>query len=74
MGDEVVPYKIDVRGRASRTEYTSFGLDAANGMVSTVEDLARRFRKTHHGSRLDCGGIACSRGSWCRRSRSRSCC
>jgi len=41
LRDLAVPYKIDVRGRASRTEYTTFGLDAANGMVSTVEDLAK---------------------------------
>jgi ABC-type antimicrobial peptide transport system permease subunit len=41
---------------------------------SAVEDLARRFRKRHHGPRLECGGIACSRGSLSRRSRLRSCC
>jgi len=35
-----VPYRIDDRGRASRSDYTSFGLDATTGMVSTVEDLA----------------------------------
>jgi CubicO group peptidase (beta-lactamase class C family) len=35
-----VPYRIDVRGRASRSEYPSYGLDAASGMVSTVDDLA----------------------------------
>ena len=41
LNDLAVPYKIDARGRASRTEYSSFGLDAATGMVSTVEDLVK---------------------------------
>lgn len=36
-----VPYKIDIRGRASRSEYPSYGLDASTGMVSTVDDLAK---------------------------------
>ena len=40
LNDLAVPYKIDSRGRASRSEYPSYGLDAASGMVSTVEDLA----------------------------------
>lgn len=40
LNDLAVPYKIDLKGRATRTEYPSFGLDASNGMVSTVEDLA----------------------------------
>lgn len=41
LRDVAVPYKIDSRGHASRSEYPSYGLDAASGMVSTVEDLAR---------------------------------
>lgn len=40
LNDLAVPYKIDLNGRASRSEYPSYGLDAASGMVSTVEDLA----------------------------------
>lgn len=40
LADLAVPYKIDIRGRASRSEYPSYGLDAASGMVSTVQDLA----------------------------------
>jgi CubicO group peptidase (beta-lactamase class C family) len=40
LNDLAVPYKIDSKGRASRSEYPSYGLDAASGMVSTVEDLA----------------------------------
>jgi CubicO group peptidase (beta-lactamase class C family) len=40
LTEVAVPYKIDVKGRASRSEYPSYGLDAASGMVSTVEDLA----------------------------------
>ena len=39
LADLAVPYKIDSRGRASRSEYPSYGLDAASGMVSTVNDL-----------------------------------
>lgn len=41
LADLAVPYKIDARGRASRSEYPSYGLDAASGMVSTVEDLVK---------------------------------
>ena len=40
LADVAVPYKIDVRLRATRSEYPSYGLDAASGMVSTVNDLA----------------------------------
>ena len=39
LADLAVPYKIDSRGRASRSEYPSYGLDAASGMVSTIDDL-----------------------------------
>lgn len=39
LADLAVPYKIDVHGRATRSEIPAYGLDAANGMVSTVEDL-----------------------------------
>lgn len=40
LTDLAVPYRIDSRGRASRSEYPSYGLDAASGMVSTIDDLA----------------------------------
>jgi CubicO group peptidase (beta-lactamase class C family) len=40
LNELAVPYKIDSRGRATRSEYPSYGLDAASGMVSTVDDLA----------------------------------
>jgi CubicO group peptidase (beta-lactamase class C family) len=40
LNDLAVPYKIDSKRRASRSEYPSYGLDAASGMVSTIEDLA----------------------------------
>jgi CubicO group peptidase (beta-lactamase class C family) len=40
LADLAVPYKID-KGRATRSEYPSYGLDAASGMVSTVEDLVK---------------------------------
>ena len=36
-----VPYKIDARGRPSRSEYPTYGLDAAGGLVSTAYDLAQ---------------------------------
>jgi CubicO group peptidase (beta-lactamase class C family) len=39
LADLAVPYKIDSKGRASRSEYPSYGLDAASGMVSTIDDL-----------------------------------
>jgi CubicO group peptidase (beta-lactamase class C family) len=41
LGDVAVPYRIDVKRRATRSEYPSYGLDAASGMVSTVDDLAK---------------------------------
>lgn len=40
LGQVAVPYRIDVRGRASRSEYPAYGLDAASGLVSTAADLA----------------------------------
>jgi CubicO group peptidase (beta-lactamase class C family) len=36
-----LPYKIDSRGRAERTELLPFPVNAAGGIVSTVRDLAR---------------------------------
>jgi CubicO group peptidase (beta-lactamase class C family) len=39
LNELAVPYRIDSKGRASRSEYPSYGLDAASGMVSTVDDL-----------------------------------
>jgi CubicO group peptidase (beta-lactamase class C family) len=41
LNDIAVPYRIDIRGRASRSEYPSYGLDAASGLVSTVDDLIK---------------------------------
>ncbi len=41
VADVAVPYRIDPRGRSFRSEYPSFGLDAANGLVSTAYDLAQ---------------------------------
>lgn len=41
LDELAVPYKIDVRGRASRSEYPSYGLDASSGLVSTVDDLIK---------------------------------
>lgn len=35
------PYRIDSKGRATRSEYPSYGLDAASGLVSTAWDLAQ---------------------------------
>jgi len=40
LADVATPYKIDVRGRATPSEYPSYGVDAASGVVSTVNDLA----------------------------------
>jgi CubicO group peptidase (beta-lactamase class C family) len=36
-----VPYKVDKRGRPTRTEVPVDGINAATGLVSTVRDLAR---------------------------------
>ncbi len=36
-----VPYKVDKRGRAARTEMPADGINAASGLVTTVRDLAR---------------------------------
>lgn len=36
-----VPYRIDRAGRSVRSQYPSYGLDAAGGLVSTVRDLAK---------------------------------
>jgi CubicO group peptidase (beta-lactamase class C family) len=41
LNDVPVPYRLDGKGRNFRSEYSSFGLDAASGLVSTVEDLAK---------------------------------
>ncbi len=35
-----VPYRIDRSGRAVRSEYPDYGVDASGGMVSTARDLA----------------------------------
>jgi CubicO group peptidase (beta-lactamase class C family) len=36
-----VPYRVDSRGRATRTEFSSRPIDAATGIVTTVRDLWR---------------------------------
>jgi CubicO group peptidase (beta-lactamase class C family) len=36
-----MPYKVDTRGRADRTELAPIGISSAGGLVSTVRDLAR---------------------------------
>ena len=36
-----VPYRVDKRGRATRTEQTPEGINAATGLVTTVRDFAR---------------------------------
>jgi CubicO group peptidase (beta-lactamase class C family) len=36
-----IPYKVDKRGRASRTEISPEGINAATGLVTTVRDFAR---------------------------------
>jgi CubicO group peptidase (beta-lactamase class C family) len=36
-----VPYKVDKRGRLTRSELQQEGINAASGLVSTVRDLAR---------------------------------
>jgi CubicO group peptidase (beta-lactamase class C family) len=41
LSDVAVPYRIDGRGNSTRSDYPSYSLDAATGLVSTVDDLAR---------------------------------
>lgn len=41
LADVAVPYRIDAKGRAVRSEYPSYGLDASGGLVSTAYDLAQ---------------------------------
>jgi len=41
LNDLAVPYRLDAKGRSFRSEYSAFGLDAANGLVSTAYDLAQ---------------------------------
>jgi CubicO group peptidase (beta-lactamase class C family) len=36
-----VPYKVDKRGRATRTDLPAEGINAATGLVTTARDLAR---------------------------------
>jgi CubicO group peptidase (beta-lactamase class C family) len=36
-----IPYRVDKKGRATRTDLPADGINAANGLVSTVRDLAR---------------------------------
>jgi CubicO group peptidase (beta-lactamase class C family) len=36
-----VPYRVDGRGKASRSIYPSRSMDASTGLISTVRDLAR---------------------------------
>ena len=41
LSEVAVPYRIDANRRATRTEYPSYGLDAAGGLVTTAYDLAQ---------------------------------
>lgn len=41
LANVAVPYRLDAKARSFRSEYSSFGLDAANGLVTTAADLAR---------------------------------
>ena len=41
LGRTAVPYRVDDRGRPTRSDVFDGGLDASTGMVSTVRDLAR---------------------------------
>ncbi|MGH8637382.1 MAG: serine hydrolase domain-containing protein [Burkholderiales bacterium] len=41
LEDIAVPYRVDRRGRATRSDVPVDGINAATGLVSTVRDLAR---------------------------------
>ena len=40
LREVAVPYRIDRRGRHTRSEYPSYGFDAAGGLIATAIDLA----------------------------------
>jgi CubicO group peptidase (beta-lactamase class C family) len=40
LTDVAVPYRLDGKGRSFESQYPSYGLDAASGLVSTAADLA----------------------------------
>lgn len=44
-----VPYRLDRKGNAVRSEYPTYGLDAAGGLVATARDLARFERDLDQG-------------------------
>jgi CubicO group peptidase (beta-lactamase class C family) len=41
LADVAVPYRLDAKGRSFRSDFPEYGLDAATGLVSTVDDLAK---------------------------------
>jgi CubicO group peptidase (beta-lactamase class C family) len=47
-----VPYKVDKKGHATRTELAREGINAATGLVSTVRDLAQFDRALDDGTLL----------------------
>lgn len=40
LANLATPYRIDTKGHYSRSDYSSFGLDAATGLVASASDLA----------------------------------
>jgi CubicO group peptidase (beta-lactamase class C family) len=44
-----VPYRLDIRGRATRSDITPVRADVANGIITTVNDLARFDRALNAG-------------------------
>jgi CubicO group peptidase (beta-lactamase class C family) len=40
LRDVAVPYRLERRGRLTRSEYPPYGFDAAGGLVATATDLA----------------------------------
>ena len=57
LGRVAVPYRVDGRGRASRTEYPRSTFSASTGVVSTVRDLARFDAALDHGDLLASGTL-----------------
>lgn len=41
LGRLAVPYRVDKRGKATRSDYPDTRIDAATGLISTARDLAR---------------------------------
>jgi CubicO group peptidase (beta-lactamase class C family) len=56
------PYRVDSRGRPTRSEFSSRAIDASTGIVTTARDLARFDAALDDGVLLDLGILGYMRG------------